>query len=65
MGVEKPDPRIFHLGLREAGVAPAGAVYAGDLCSVDVLGARAAGLDGILLDPPVTPIAPGQAGRVT
>jgi putative hydrolase of the HAD superfamily len=51
VGVEKPDPRIFHLGLREAGVAAAQAVYVGDLYSVDVLGARAAGLDGILLDP--------------
>jgi putative hydrolase of the HAD superfamily len=51
VGVEKPDPRIFHLGLREAGVAAAEAVYIGDLYSVDVLGARAAGLDGILLDP--------------
>jgi putative hydrolase of the HAD superfamily len=51
VGVEKPDPRIFHLGLREAGVEPAEAVYVGDLYSVDVLGARAAGLDGILLDP--------------
>ena len=30
---------------------PAEAVYVGDLYSVDVLGARAAGLDGILLDP--------------
>ena len=51
VGVEKPDPRIFQLGLREAGVAPGEAVYVGDLYSVDVLGARAAGLEGILLDP--------------
>lgn len=51
VGVEKPDPRIFRLGLREAGVAPDEAVYVGDLYSVDVLGARAAGLEGILLDP--------------
>jgi HAD superfamily hydrolase (TIGR01509 family) len=51
VGVEKPDPRIFHLGLREAGVAAGQAVYVGDLYSVDVLGARAAGLDGILIDP--------------
>ena len=36
---------------REAGVPAAEAVYVGDLYSVDVLGARAAGLDGILLDP--------------
>jgi HAD superfamily hydrolase (TIGR01509 family) len=51
VGVEKPDPRIFALGLREAGVAAAEAVYVGDLYSVDVLGARAAGLEAILLDP--------------
>jgi putative hydrolase of the HAD superfamily len=51
VGVEKPDPRIFELGLREAGVAAGEAVYVGDLYSVDVLGARAAGLEGILLDP--------------
>jgi putative hydrolase of the HAD superfamily len=51
VGVEKPDPRIFHLGLREAGVAADEAVYVGDIYSVDVLGARAAGLEGILLDP--------------
>ena len=51
VGVEKPDPRIFALGLRAAGVAAAEAVYVGDLYSVDVRGARAAGLEGILLDP--------------
>jgi putative hydrolase of the HAD superfamily len=51
VGVEKPDPRIFQLGLREAKVEASEAVYVGDLYSVDVLGARAAGLDGILLDP--------------
>jgi len=51
VGVEKPDPRIFHLGLREAGVEADEAAYVGDLYSVDVLGARAAGLEGILLDP--------------
>jgi HAD superfamily hydrolase (TIGR01509 family) len=51
VGVEKPDPRIFHLGLRQAGVTATEAVYVGDLYSVDVLGARAVGLEGILLDP--------------
>ncbi len=51
VGVEKPDPRIFQLGLREAGVTSEEAVYVGDLYSVDVLGARGAGLDGMLLDP--------------
>ena len=51
VGVEKPDPRIFELGLREAGVVARDAVYVGDLYSVDVLGSRAAGIRPILLDP--------------
>jgi putative hydrolase of the HAD superfamily len=51
VGVEKPDPRIFALALGEAGVAAEEALYVGDLYSVDVLGARRAGLEAILLDP--------------
>ena len=51
VGVEKPDPEIFRLGLERAGVAAGEAVYVGDLYSVDVLGSRAAGLGAILLDP--------------
>lgn len=49
--VEKPDPRIFRLALERAGVAAAEAVHVGDLYAVDVLGARAAGLRAVLLDP--------------
>ncbi|HET7342333.1 MAG TPA: HAD family hydrolase, partial [Methylomirabilota bacterium] len=51
VGVEKPDPRIFRLALERAGVEPHEAVYVGDLYSIDVLGARAAGLRAILMDP--------------
>jgi putative hydrolase of the HAD superfamily len=51
VGVEKPDPEIFRLALERAGVAPTEAVYIGDLYAVDVLGARAAGLEAVLLDP--------------
>jgi putative hydrolase of the HAD superfamily len=51
VGVEKPDPRIFRLAVEQARVTPREAVYVGDLYSVDVRGARAAGLDAILLDP--------------
>ena len=51
VGVEKPDPRIFRLAVERAGVVAEDAVYIGDYYSVDVLGARAAGLDAILLDP--------------
>jgi len=50
-GVEKPDPRIFELSLARAGVAPGEAVYIGDLYSIDVRGARAAGMRAVLLDP--------------
>jgi len=51
VGVEKPDPRIFRLALDQAGVAAAAAVYVGDIYSVDVVGARRAGLEAVLLDP--------------
>jgi putative hydrolase of the HAD superfamily len=51
VGVEKPDPRIFRLGLAEAGARAEEAIYIGDLYSVDVLGARAVGMDVVLLDP--------------
>jgi HAD superfamily hydrolase (TIGR01509 family) len=51
VGVEKPDRRIFELALATAKVAAADAVYVGDLYSVDVIGARGAGLRAILLDP--------------
>jgi putative hydrolase of the HAD superfamily len=51
VGVEKPDPRIFRIALERAAVQPAEAAYIGDLYSIDVLGARAAGLDAVLMDP--------------
>jgi putative hydrolase of the HAD superfamily len=51
VGVEKPDPRIFRLALERAGVEADDARYVGDLYSVDVLGARGVGMEGILLDP--------------
>jgi putative hydrolase of the HAD superfamily len=51
VGVEKPDPRIFRIAVERAGVRPEEAAYIGDLYSVDVLGARAAGLRAVLLDP--------------
>jgi len=51
VGVEKPDPRIFGLALARAGLAPGEAAYVGDLYSVDVRGARAAGMGAVLLDP--------------
>jgi HAD superfamily hydrolase (TIGR01509 family) len=51
VGVEKPDPEIFRIAAREVGVAPEQAVHVGDLYWIDVLGARAAGVEPVLLDP--------------
>jgi len=51
VGVEKPDPAIFRPALEALGVTAAEAVYVGDLYEVDVVGARAAGLEAVLLAP--------------
>ena len=51
VGYEKPDPRIFQRALETIGVERSRAIYVGDLYSVDVLGARAAGIHPVLLDP--------------
>lgn len=51
VGIQKPDPRIFHLACARAGVPPNMAAYVGDLPGVDVLGASRAGLIPVLLDP--------------
>jgi len=50
-GVEKPDPRFFQIVLERAGGRPDTAMHVGDLYHVDVLGARSAGIDAVLLDP--------------
>jgi putative hydrolase of the HAD superfamily len=49
-GSNKPKPEIFRYALHRAGVIPAEAIYVGDQYQVDVLGARGAGMKGILLD---------------
>ena len=50
-GVEKPDARIFQIALARAGVRAEETAYIGDLYSIDVRGARRAGLRPVLLDP--------------
>jgi HAD superfamily hydrolase (TIGR01549 family) len=50
-GAEKPDPRLFQLALEQSGAMAATTAHVGDLFHIDVVGARAAGLqEGILLD---------------
>jgi HAD superfamily hydrolase (TIGR01509 family) len=51
VGVEKPDARIFRLALERLGVEARAALYVGDVFAIDVLGARGAGLDAVLIDP--------------
>lgn len=49
-GVEKPDPKLFEIAIERSGARPETTVHVGDLYHVDVLGARAAGLTGVLYD---------------
>ena len=50
-GVEKHDPRIFRNALERTGTKVDEAIYVGDIYHIDVVGARAAGMDVVLLDP--------------
>ena len=49
--VEKPDPRFFEIALNRSGSRKETTVHVGDFYEIDVVGARRAGLDAILLDP--------------
>lgn len=48
--VEKPDRRFFDIALERGGADRTSTVHVGDLYHVDVLGARGAGLDAVLID---------------
>ena len=50
VGVEKPNPKIFQLALEALNAPPEETLYAGDIYSIDMLGARAAGIAGKLID---------------
>jgi putative hydrolase of the HAD superfamily len=49
LGVAKPAPAAFKAALQLAGVAPAAALHVGDSVEEDLAGARAAGIDVLLL----------------
>ncbi len=49
-GARKPDPAIFTAALELAGCAPAEALHVGDTPAEDVAGARAAGIEAVLID---------------
>jgi putative hydrolase of the HAD superfamily len=50
VGVEKPDPAIFEIALKRMGTKADETVYIGDVYGIDIIGARRAGLDAILID---------------
>ena len=50
VGVWKPQPEIFQAALDRAGVTQEQAVYIGDNYYADIIGARNAGMDAILVD---------------
>ncbi|HEV7678385.1 MAG TPA: HAD-IA family hydrolase [Candidatus Dormibacteraeota bacterium] len=49
-GSQKPDAGIFREALRRTGANPATSLHVGDNYVADILGARASGIPGILLD---------------
>jgi putative hydrolase of the HAD superfamily len=49
LGVAKPDPAIFRAALERLGADADGAMHVGDSLEADVTGARAAGLDAVLV----------------
>ena len=50
VGVEKPNPRIFHVAAEAMRLSPADCLYVGDVYSIDYVGARNAGFDAVLFD---------------
>jgi len=50
VGFRKPDKRIFQLAVNLATVAPNRTIYIGDRYAVDVVGAKMAGMNSILID---------------
>ncbi len=51
VGWWKPDPRLLQHAVEKLGVAPTSSIYVGDNYYADVLGARAANLKPVLIDP--------------
>lgn len=50
VGIRKPDRAIFTMALRRMGVPASSAVFVGDSPFSDISGARAAGIDAVLVD---------------
>ena len=64
VGAPKPDPEIFTRALALAGARPEEALHVGDDVEADVGGARAAGLEPVLIDREGTLEAPPGVRRI-
>jgi HAD superfamily hydrolase (TIGR01549 family) len=51
VGWYKPDPRLFEYAAEQLGTDPSASIYIGDNYHADILGARAAGMTPVLIDP--------------
>lgn len=63
-GASKPDPAMFLLAVRRLGVDPSRVLHVGDRDDTDGAGARAAGLDVVIVDRSDAP-APGTIRSLT
>ncbi|MDX6591039.1 MAG: putative hydrolase of the superfamily [Gaiellales bacterium] len=63
-GTPKPDPAMFRLAVQRLGVDPARVLHVGDRDDTDGEGARAAGLDVVIVDRSESP-APGTIASLT
>jgi putative hydrolase of the HAD superfamily len=50
VGVEKPDPGIFAIAMERLGAVAEETAYVGDVYAIDIVGARRAGMEAILVD---------------
>ncbi|MCU0852828.1 MAG: HAD-IA family hydrolase [Thermoplasmata archaeon] len=50
VGVRKPSPDIFKIALRRADVTASRSLYVGDMLEVDIVGAKKAGMNAVLID---------------
>jgi len=64
VGIEKPDVRIFEMALARLALPPSAAAYVGDVYAIDVLGARRAGIEAVLMDPLARYDAPQDCPRI-
>lgn len=63
VGYAKPAAEIFHSALSRYGLSPQEALHVGDSPETDIVGAKGAGLQGILLDPRTDDAGNGQSIR--